>query len=129
MEVIDMLGHGYIEVGINNGGVVTYHKLPNPIEITENYTNIENENKSESGYDLVMVTRLQKRSWEMTLQVSNEWLATIKSWANKNRNTIRYKGEIIDVRTRINSAQLAQYSEFSELSNGFYTVSLTFIEI
>lgn len=124
-----MLGHGYIEVGINNGGVVTYHKLPNPIEITENYTNIENENKSESGYDLVMVTRLQKRSWEMTLQVSNEWLATIKSWAKKNRNTIRYKGEIIDVRTRINSAQLAQYSEFSELSNGFYTVSLTFIEI
>lgn len=124
-----MLGHGYIEVGINNGGVVTYHKLPNPIEITENYTNIENENKSESGYDLVMVTRLQKRSWEMTLQVSNEWLATIKSWAKKNRNTIKYKGETIDVRTRINSAQLAQYSEFSELSNGFYTVSLTFIEI
>lgn len=124
-----MLGHGYIEVGINNGGVVTYHKLPNPIEITENYTNIENENKAESGYDLVMVTRLQKRSWEMTLQVSNEWLATIKSWAKKNRNTIKYKGEIIDVRTRINSAQLAQYSEFSELSNGFYTVTLTFIEI
>ena len=41
-----MLGHGYIEVGINNGGVVTYHKLPNPIEITENYTNIENESWS-----------------------------------------------------------------------------------
>lgn len=124
-----MLGHGYIEVGINNGGVVTYHKLPNPIEITENYTNIENENKSESGYDLVMVTRLQKRSWEMTLQVSNEWLATLKSWARKNRNTIRYKSEIIDVRTRINSAQLAQNSEFSGLSDGFYTVSMSFIEI
>lgn len=124
-----MLGHGYIEVGISNGGIVTYYKLPNPIAITENYTNIENENKSESGYDLVMVTRLQKRSWELTLQVSNEWLTTLKSWAMKNRNTIKYKGETIDVRTRIQSAQTAPNSEFSSLSNGFYTVTLSFIEI
>lgn len=124
-----MLGHGYLKIGMYTGGSWVYSTLPNPIAITENFNNVENTAMSEGGMDLVNVIRLQKRSFDMTFQLSSSWLDTIKNFAMLSENRIQLRGETINVRTRINSAVLAPNSEYSSESDGYYTVALNFTEI
>lgn len=124
-----MLGHGYLKVSIKEEGVESYYTFPNPVTLSEEYNNIENTALSEGGTDLVNVTRLQKRTWTTSMQVSDYWLGIIKKCAMQSENKIQFKGETVKVRTRIASAALAQYSEYSSESNGYYTVAVSFIEI
>lgn len=116
-----MLGQKYLKLG----GV----SIPTPIDFTENYTDIENIGNAESGRDLVMVTRLQKRSWTLTCQVSSYWLDELKTLCAENSTTLVFRGESIPVRARLTGSQMAQYSYMNPESNGYYTVSMTITEI
>lgn len=116
-----MLGHNYLKIG----GV----SIPNPIDFSENYENIENVGTAESGRELVMVTRLQKRSWNLTFQCSSYWLDEIKFLCTANSTTFKFRNETITVRARLTSATMAQNSAMRPESNGYYTVSMTVTEI
>lgn len=124
-----MLGHGYLKVSIKEEGVESYYTFPNPVTWSEEYNNIENTAMSEGGTDLVNVTRLQKRTWNGSFQVSDYWLGIIKKCASQAQNKIQYKGETINVRTRITGSPLAQFSEYASETDGYYTVAVSFIEI
>lgn len=116
-----MLGHNYLKLG----GVF----IPNPIDFAENYTDIENIGNSESGRELVMVTRLQKRSWTLTFQSSSYWLGELKTLCADPSTTLLYNGETITVRARLTGATMAQHSNMNPESDGYFTVSMTITEI
>lgn len=116
-----MLGHNYLKIGRVS--------IPNPIDFAENYTDIENVGTAESGRELVMVTRLQKRSWTLTFQCSSYWLGELKALCAENSTTFKFNGETVTVRARLTSATMAQNSYMRPESNGYYTVSMTVTEI
>lgn len=116
-----MLGRNYLTIG--------EVPIPNPIDFSENYTDIENIGNAESGKELVMVTRLQKRSWSLTFQTSSYWLDILKELCMENSTTFTFRGETIVVRARLTGAAMAQYSAMRPESDGYYTVSMTITEI
>ncbi len=124
-----MLGHGYLQIGVLQDGVEVYQTLPNPITLEEAYDNVETVGTSEGGHDLGNITRLQKRTWTLTLQFTSMMLDTVKSWCLQSTCHIKFRGETIKVRPRITGASLYDWSQFTPGTDGLYTVNMTLIEI
>ena len=115
-----MLGHGYITIGSTT--------LPNPVDFSISYENNETENKSEAGTALVSVTRLLRRNISFTCQVTSIWRDQLLTLAGQNSTTLTLLGTTYNGRLRLTGEQLAQGSELCSLSNGLWTMQLTFIE-
>lgn len=105
-------------------------QIPTPIDgLDIEVTNIENVNQSESGTDLVSVVRLQKKTFNFSLQLTKFWLTKIKALALATSSTQTFDGENITGRLRITKIQLVKDSEKVEETNGLYIVECQFMEI
>ena len=124
-----MLGHGYLQIGVLQGGVEVFKALPNPINLEEAYDNVETVGTSEGGHDLVNITRLQKRNWTLTLQLTSWMLDTVKAWCLQSTCHIKLRGDTVKVRPRITGASLYEWSQFTQGTDGLYTVNMTLTEI
>lgn len=114
-----MLGK-YIEV---DG--VTY---PNATADNEAYENIEQVNKSEGGKDLTSTQRLGKLTLTFTFQVSSFWKNKIIADCKKLSVKLKYCGQMYEGRLRLTGGVLAPNSENCENTNGYWTLSVSFIE-
>lgn len=103
--------------------------LPNPATFSVAYTNIESTKQSEAGYDLAIVTRLKKRAFTGSFQVTSTWLDELKTLCGLTQGTLVYRGESITVRPRISSSALLAESEYADRTDGLWTVSITFTEV
>ena len=115
-----MLGHAYITIGAV--------ALPNPVEFSIEYENNETENKSEAGTALVSVTRLLRRNISFTCQVTSMWRDKILELAAQDSTTLLLLGTTYNGRLRLKTEALAKGSELCALSNGLWTMQLTFIQ-
>ena len=116
------LGSNYMTIG----GL----SIPNPQKgIKIAYNNIEKTAQSEAGTDLVLITRLMKRTFSFNAQVTSEWYAKFRTLCSASTTTLLYQSESITVRARITSAQLAQNSEFAGGTDGLWTLGIQLIEV
>lgn len=118
-----MLGRNYITIGNKS--------LPNPVDFSIDYTNDEVEALSEAGTALVSVTRLLRRNVSFTCQVTSVWRDELLALCGADATTLSINNFIstpINGRLRLKSMTLAQHSELCALSNGLWTMQLTFIE-
>ena len=105
-------------------------RIPNPPEgLQENFENIENIGTAESGRELVMVTRLLKRSWSLALVVSDAWRSRLLEIGRKNSVDMIYRGETIAVRARVTGCKMYKGSEYSKESDGYYDITLDITEL
>lgn len=67
-----------------NSFPITINSTPIPVPIAWNETSevVENVNTTEAGTDVSDVLRVDKLSVNATFDVSSNWLATFKGWAN-----------------------------------------------
>lgn len=117
-----MLGDNYMTLN----GV----SLPNPKDgITISYQNIERTAQSEAGTDLAVVTRLKKRTFSWTAYVTSEWLTTYLNICGLSQCNFVYNSETIAVRARVNGATMSPNSEYSDRTDGLWSVGIQLIEV
>lgn len=115
-----MLGKKYIKLN----GIA----IPNPVSNSIQYENVENVNTSEAGSDLINVSMLGKRRWNLTCNCSSYWKNIYEQLGLMLQTTMEIDDEEIDVRVRINSIDLVENSEHSQNTDGLWEVSLTISE-
>ena len=104
--------------------------IPNPqsgIKIT--YNNIEKTAQSEAGTDLAIVTRLLKRTFSFTVKCGSSWKSQFETICGLTQTTFLYQGESITVRARMDSSALEKNSEYTENTDGLWTLSIKLIEV
>lgn len=116
-----MLGDNYLT--INNEAV------PNPSAFAIGFTNIEAMKQSAAGGDIGIVTRLEKKTFTCSFQVTSYWLAKFLAYCNLAQCTLGYQGTSYTVRARITNQQLTPDSEHADRTNGLWTLSITFMEV
>lgn len=116
-----MLGSNYLK--FNNVS------LPNPTAFEISFQNIETIKQSVAGTDMGIVTRLQKRTFKGSWNVSSTWLNQFKSLCALSTATLKYQNEDITCRARIASQKLASNSEYAARTDGLWTISVTFTEV
>lgn len=116
------LGSNYMTIG----GL----SIPNPksgLKIA--YNNIEKTAQSEAGTDLVLITRLMKRTFSFNAQVTSEWYSKYRTLCATSTTTLVYLGESITVRARLSSASLSKDSEYANGTDGLWTLGIQLIEV
>lgn len=116
-----MLGKRYITIGDL--------PIPNPNEFSITYENIENVNISESGSDLVNVTKLQKRTWSLSINATSLWRARYLELTRRSQTTLTMNDETVAVRCRIDSERLVQNSELANNTDGLWVINISIMEI
>lgn len=118
-----MLGHGFIK--INN------ETIPNPkIDgFSETPQVIEQVNQSETGHDLVTVTRSKKLVLSMTFDLSSRWKNKLDYYSTLLSVTLTYNGVEYTGRFRPNGNNLFGNSALTPGSDGLWSCSYTFTEI
>ena len=115
-----MLGTDFIKIQ----GV----RIPTPATYTGNYTNIEEINESEAGTERVIVTRLLKRGYSFTFQVTEYWRNKLLTYGAMTQVSLQIGSEnSMTGRFRITNDHLEKNSEF--YATPLYTVSATFNQI
>lgn len=102
--------------------------LPNG-EISDNFENIENIQKSEEGSDLGTVTRLLKLTINNTIKCDGHFYELLKQKGSIPSALATYKGRTFEARLRLATGALEKYSEDVPGTDGLYTVSLSIIEV
>lgn len=117
-----MLGYRYLKI---NG-----ESIPNPVDgFTYQFNPDETVNLSEAGTELVRVRRLDKRTFTGTWNLTSFWLDKFAEWSCASSVSLTYQGHTYTVRMRDFKPKLAKNSEFTETSEGLWTVSPSFTEI
>ena len=102
--------------------------IPNG-EITENFENIENIQKSEAATDTGTVTRLCKLTLNVTSKLNGVQYEAIKQKSMLTTGLLEYRGETKRARLRISNAKFEKYSEEIEGIDGLWTISYSIIEV
>lgn len=117
-----MLGKRFLKV--NN------ERIPNPVSnFKVNFTPDEVVNISEAGTELARVRRLNKRTFSGTWNFTSFWLKKAEEWCTSPTVTVTYQGENYTCRARDFSPVLFNNSDYTENTEGLWTVNLTFTEI
>lgn len=116
-----MLGKNYLTV--NNTAI------PNPVSFDYSFEPIENLMTSESGKDLVVAVRLNKRTFRGTWHLSSFWLPKFEAYASLQSVTLVYQGTTYYCRARGFAPKLVENSERTSGTNGLWEVSMEFIEL
>lgn len=103
--------------------------LPNPVEFSISFENIENKNQSEAGTDLINVVRLKKRTFSAKFQCSSFWAGRIATLCSLNYGTLVYQSESITATARLKSTDLEENSERIPNTDGLWTVNVDFTEV
>lgn len=118
-----MLGRDFLKI---NG--VTLPR-PKPDGFQEAPQVVEQVNQSETGKDLVSVTRSSKLVLTMTFDVSSRWKAKLDGYARLLSVTLNYNGVDYVGRFRPNGNSLVGNSSLTPGTAGLWTCSYTFTEI
>ena len=117
-----MLGKRYIKI---NG-----EAIPNPVSgFKIQFEADETINLSEAGTELVRVRRLNKRKFSGTWNLTSFWLKKFETWCSSNSVQVTYQGETYTCRMRDFAPTLADNSEYTDTSDGLWTISPTLTEI
>ena len=118
-----MLGNRFLKI---NGT-----SIPNPVPGTFQiqFDADETIDLSEAGTELGSVRRLDKRIFSGDWHVSSFWLKILEDFCKLRTVTLRYQGQDYTVRARGYNPKLASYSEFTESTEGLWSLKLTFTEI
>ena len=117
-----MLGKRYLSI---NGT-----PIPNPVSgFKIQYDEDETINLSEAGTELGRVRRLNKHDFSGTWQLTSFWLKKFEEWCTMNTITLTYQGVDYICRMRNYNPQLANNSEYTETSEGLWTIAPTMTEI
>lgn len=116
-----MLGLDYITI---DGEGIT------PASFDYSLNPIEESNQSEAGTDLVVVTRLDKKTFNLSMvSITSETLDKIEAWCCKNTVEVVYRGKKYICRARGFSPKLATKAYKYKHSDGIWDVTLTLTEI
>lgn len=117
-----MLGYDYLK--FNN------EVLPWAKEDTTNYKDQENVDKSESGYDRAIVSRLQQPSYSYTFRVTSFWLSKLLAFGRQGQGTLIINNDAgHTVRPRVKSKKLIEDSQLTAGTDGLYEVTMQFLEL
>lgn len=117
-----MLGKRFLQI---NG-----EAIPNPVSgFKFQLTADETVNLSEAGTELVRVRRLNKHTFSGTWHLTSFWLDKFETWCTSNSVQVTYRGNTYLCRMRDFNPQLVENSEYTETSEGLWTVSPTMTEI
>lgn len=108
--------------------IINSVQYPNPISYSDNSVNCETVTTSEGNTDLTSVQRLLKFQCTMTFQLSSYWADKLDEDCKKLKSYVRVGKNVYEGRLRRTSRTLAQYSENSRNTDGYWNVSVTFIE-
>ena len=103
--------------------------IPNPSAFNIQYENIEDVVNSEAGTELAIVTRLQKRTFSCSFDCTSTWLNKFRTMCGLSSGTLVYLSESITCRARIEYATLAPNSEYTNRTDGLWTVTVSFTEV
>ena len=102
--------------------------IPTPATLSEGFDNIEEVNMSEAGTERVIITRLQKRSYSLTFQVTQYWKDKLLLYGRQASVSIQIGTENpLTGRFRITSSKFEKNSEF--YATTLHTVQATFTQI
>lgn len=117
-----MLGKNYITIG----DVM----IPNPVRFAIDSENIETVNESEAGTRLINVKRLNRRTWNLTANVSSYWREKLEALCLTEQTTLVIKeGNPIDITARLVSSELSPNSEKAQNTDGFWVLNIVLTEI
>lgn len=117
-----MLGYDYLKY--NN------EPLPWAKSDTTSYKDAETVDKSESGYDRAIVSRLQQPSYAYTFRVSSFWLEKLLSYGREAQGVLTINGDAgHTVRPRVKSKKLIEDSQLTAGTDGLYEVTMQFLEL
>lgn len=115
-----MLGRNFIKINSTT--------IPTPATYTGSPTNIEDVNESEAGTERVVVTRLLKRGYSFTFQVSEFWRQQLLTYGAMNSVSLQIGLEnAMTGRFRIVGDDLVKNSNMTQTA--YYTVRATFNQI
>lgn len=103
-------------------------RYPNPTANNGAPLNIEKINTSESGKRLTSAQRLGQLSQTFTFQVSSYWRNKIIEDCKKLSVNVNYCGVDYEGTLRLTGDVLAPNSENSDNTNGYWTLTVVFIE-
>lgn len=103
-------------------------RLPNGV-YGISYRHVEKTSESESGRDLVIVTKLNKRTISATYNVDSHTLETIKTVCSSRSGTLSFLGESINCRPRLGSTNMVKGSERLNDTDGLWEVTVNFLEV
>lgn len=116
-----MLGKNFVRLD----GIV----FPTPTSWTDKISTVENVHQSEAGTDLVDVVRAEKHVITAEWQMTSEWKARLENVV-KSPTVFLYDGTSARiVRARDLSSKLEPHSETVKVSDGLWTMSVTFTEV
>lgn len=102
---------------------------PDPGGFSIDYENIENEAVAEDGHTIGTVTRLQKRTFNLTVTVSSKWLDRFLVLTKLTSGTLVFRGESIEAKARITNAPMIAWSQYAKRTDGLWTVSIEISEV
>lgn len=115
-----MLGRDFIRIN----GVL----IPTPASYSCNYDNIEEVNQSEAGTDRTIITRLQKKQYTLTFQVTEYWKQRLLSYGLQPTVSFRVGEETtLHGRFRVTGDTLVTNSNLADVA--LYSVSTKFNQI
>ena len=118
-----MLGYRYLKI---NGTAI-----PNPVPGTFQieFTPDETIENSEAGTELGAVKRLDKKTFKADFQVTSFWRQFLENVCKVRTVTLNYQGTDYTVRARGYNPKLFENSEWTEGTEGLWTINLTFTEL
>lgn len=99
------------------------------------YKNIENENQSETGMDILQITRVGKLTASYSTRLTSEWEPILRGFANEIQPLTVQMYDIdtedyvtYSMRLRDLSVKRVQYSEDLEVYQGIYDFSFKLVQ-
>jgi len=117
-----MLGYDYLKY---NNEVLPWAKSD-----STSYKDAETVDKSESGFDRAIVSRLQQPSYSYTFRVTDFWLEKLLAFGRQAQGTLIINNDTgHTVRARVKSKKLIENSQLTAGTNGLYEVTMQFLEL
>lgn len=102
---------------------------PDPGGFSIDYENIENYQDAEDGSRVGTVTRLQRRTFNLTITVTSKWWDRFLELCKLTSGTLIFRGESIEAMARITSAPLVPWTQYARRTDGLWTVSIAISEV
>lgn len=104
-------------------------RVPNPVDYSESFSKVSNTFQSEAGDDLAIDVRVGKYSGSFTFQVSSKWKSKFLAYAKQP--SIKLQIDDVEYTVRIESidCDLEKNSEYSQGTQGYWTVSFSVEEL
>lgn len=104
-------------------------RVPNPIDYSESFIKVSNEFQSEAGDDLAIDVRAGKYSGSLKFQLSSRWKNKLLGYAKMQSVKLQIDEAEYTVRVKSIDCDLEKNSEYSQNTQGYWTVSFSAEEL